>query len=539
MAGRSRALTRTSLLCRSVVPVRCTRPLASSPPSWGGAAQQDTIYALSSAQGKAAIAVIRVTGSQAKDVYAAVVRAASPCPLPNRLHVATLHHPRTGEVLDQGMAVLFQRPASVTGEDVLELHIHGGRATVQGVLSALSSLPCRAAQPGEFTRRAFLAGKMDLTAVEGLADLLNADTEAQRRQALVQASGALAALYDGWRTELITCCAHVEAVLDFAADQDGVEDAVVMGAVVPKVHSLLAAMHAHIASGARGELIRDGIRLTIVGPPNAGKSSLLNALARRPAAIVSSIPGTTRDIVEVQLDLAGLPVLVSDTAGLRDCPSDAVEEEGIRRAKERAREAQIRVVLLDKNDVTGVGAGDCIPLHALPEHLQGYFQPRPPSSSCHTQEAVVVTSPVTLLVLNKHDEIVEGGVGQGIPQGGAVARAGYIPVHRISCLTQAGLPALLSLLEGHVQGLAWGQGKGQGEHNEAPVITRERHRQHVLACVRSLESFLHASSSGSGVPPDMACEELRLATRALAALTGRVDTEELLDVIFRDFCIGK
>lgn len=299
-----------------------------------GEATSDTIFALSSGRLPAGIAVVRLSGP---DAGAAALSLSGTLPPPRVARYSMLHHPATGEELDRGLVVFFPGPASATGEDVVELHLHGGRAVVAAVLRALSTLPrLRPAGAGEFTRRSHQNGKLDLAEVEGLADLIAAETEAQRRQALALASGALSRRVSGWREGLVSALALLEAGIDFSDEADVAED--VSRPALEIIHALRAELVAAVADGERGERVRDGLVVAIAGPPNAGKSTLLNRLAGREAAIVSPIPGTTRDVLEVHLELAGQAVTLLDTAGLRET-ADAVEAEGVRRALARAEAA--------------------------------------------------------------------------------------------------------------------------------------------------------------------------------------------------------
>ncbi len=301
-----------------------------------------TICALSTAPGQAGIAVIRISGKAARKTLNVLCSAKTPAPRVAGLRA--LRDPRTGEVLDRGLVLWFPGPASFTGEDMAELHLHGGRAVIAGVLDALGHLGLRIAEPGEFTKRAFENGKLDLTEVEGLADLINAATSAQRRQALAQSGGALRGRYEAWRAPLLRAMAYVEASLDFSDEGDIAESA--FNEALPEVRSLIAELDRALADGRRGEVVREGIQVAIIGPPNAGKSSLLNALAGREAAIVFDEPGTTRDIIEVQFDLDGFPFVLRDTAGLREAAS-AVEREGVRRALATAADADVVLSLID------------------------------------------------------------------------------------------------------------------------------------------------------------------------------------------------
>ena len=300
----------------------------------------DTIYAPASAAGRAAIAVIRLSGPEAGPAMEAL---AGKLPPPRVARHVRLRDPASGEELDDAIALWFPAPHSVTGEDVAELHLHGSRGVLAAVMAVLGRRGLRLAEPGEFTRRAFLNGKLDLTQAEAVADLAAAETEAQRRQALRQLDGRLGEIYRGWGERLLRLLAHLEAAIDFPDEE-----------LPPKIEAevsegsrrLAEEIESHLADGHRGERLRDGIAVAIVGPPNAGKSSLLNQLARREAAITSPIAGTTRDVIEVAIDLAGYPVVLADTAGLRDS-ADIVEQEGLRRALKRAEEAELRLFVFD------------------------------------------------------------------------------------------------------------------------------------------------------------------------------------------------
>ena len=386
--------------------------------------------------------------------------------------------PESSEELDDGVALWFPAPHSVTGEDVAEFHVHGSRAVLAAVMAGLSRRGLRLAEPGEFTRRAFLNDKLDLTQAEAVADLAAAETEAQRRQALRQLDGHLGGVYRGWGERLLRLVAHLEAAIDFP-DEDlppEIEREVAEGA-----RALANEVESHLDDGHRGERLRDGIAVAILGPPNAGKSSILNQLARREAAITSPIAGTTRDVIEVAIDLAGYPVVLADTAGLRDS-ADVIEQEGLRRALKRAEEAELRLFVFDAT---------------RPEDAQG---------------AAAWPGPDTLLVANK----IDLASGRDAPP---LARA--IPV---SALTGEGLPKLIAALSSRV---------ARSYDGTAPVLTRARHRQALETTLEGLRRSLAADL------PELRAEDLRLAWRSLGRITGRVDVEDLLDVIFRDFCLGK
>jgi tRNA modification GTPase len=399
--------------------------------------------------------------------------------------VRRLQHPRSGESLDQALVLWFPAPKSFTGEDVAELHIHGGRAVVQAVLSAIGELPgCRPAEAGEFARRAFDNGKLDLTMAEGLADLIDAETEAQRKQALRQSSGALAAVYDGWRSSILEALALVEAAIDFSDEGD--VGSATFAQAVPVVRDLEAAISRHLADGHRGEILREGFHVVLAGPPNVGKSSLLNALARREAAIVSEEAGTTRDVIEVRLDLEGLPVIISDTAGIREAMGP-VEREGIRRTLARSRSADLILWLMDAT----------APEAQLPADLADMVDR-------------------TLWVLNKAD----------LHRGGSQAALAD-DVIAISALTGEGIDKLSRRLASIA--------RDRISPDEHPGITQERHRRNLEECQRSLAMFLE----GNPWQLELRAEDLRLAGNTLGRLTGRIDPEQVLDQIFGRFCIGK
>jgi len=438
----------------------------------------DTIYALASAPGRAGVAVVRVSGPQCRALAEAV--AGGP-PAPRQAVLRSLRD-AGGAVFDRALVLFFPAPASYTGEDVLEFHIHGGRAVLAQLLDRLADLDhTRPAEPGEFSRRAFLNGRLDLTEAEAIADLVDAETTAQARQALRQMSGALGALYDDWRARLVRALAHAEADLDFPDEDlpDGVAEA-----IGPEIRAMAAEMQRHLDDGGRGERLRHGVEVAIIGAPNVGKSSLLNALARRDVAIVSDTAGTTRDVLEVHLDLGGVPVILADTAGLRDTAGDAIEDEGMRRARLRAERADLVLIM-----------ADC----TAPESFRG-----DPASFGIPGD----TTRSAITVANKCDLA-------------AAPAEGWLPV---SVRTGEGVSDLLARLS---------ERAGVMVSGEAPAITRARHRQAVLEAVGALDRALTA------ILPELMAEDLRLAVRALGRITGRVDVEDILDVVFRDFCIGK
>ena len=398
-------------------------------------------------------------------------------PPPRIARHVRLRDPASGAALDDALALWFPGPRSVTGEDVAELHLHGSRAVLAAVMAALARQGLRLAEPGEFTRRAFLNGKLDLVQAEAVADLAAAETEAQRRQALRQLDGHLGELYRGWGDRLLRLLAHLEAVIDFP-DEDLPPE--IENRVAAETASLAGEIARHLADGHRGERLRDGIAVAIVGPPNAGKSSLLNQLARREAAITSPIAGTTRDVIEVAIDLAGYPVVLADTAGLRDS-ADAIEQEGLRRAVARAESAELRLFVFDAR---------------CPQDAQG---------------AAAWPGLDTLLVANKIDLVANLG---RLPPG-ALA---------LSALTGEGIPELIEALAARI---------AETYDIAAPLLTRARHREALETAADALQRSLGADL------PELRAEDLRLAWRSLGQITGHVDVEDLLDVIFRDFCLGK
>lgn len=443
-----------------------------------------TIYALASGAGRAGVAVVRISGPKADASLAVLTGRALPAPRVAAL--VALLDPGTGEILDKGMALRFPGPHSYTGEDVVELHIHGGLGVTAAVLDALGRLPdLRLAEPGEFTRRAVLAGKMDLTAAEGLLDLIEADTDAQRRQALRQAGGALRELYDGWRARLVAALAHLEAAIDFP-DEDLPDSLIIK--FKAEMDGLAIEMAAHLDDGHRGERLRQGLMVAIVGPPNAGKSSLLNALARRDAAIVSARAGTTRDVVEVWLDLGGYPVLVADTAGLRES-EDEIEAEGVRRARQWAGTADLKIAVF---------AADALPEGDVDGGLD-------------------LIDASTVIVVNKVDLSLSDWK----------RKTAALGVYKMSLVAGEGVDTFVRGFSAEVSR------RMHAGPVDAPTITRARHREAVIDCRDALGRAVAAPL------PELAAEDLRLAARALGRVTGAVDVEELLDVIFRDFCIGK
>ncbi len=440
-----------------------------------------TIFALSSGRGRAGVAVIRIAGPRAGVV---VDRMAAPRSKARYAAFRRVKHPDSGEVLDEALVLWLPGPRTETGEDMAELQIHGGAAVIRAVLSAIGCIAgCRPAEPGEFAQRAFHNGRLDLTAAEGLADLIDAETEAQRRQALVQAGGGLAQLYDGWRERLLAARGLAEAAIDFSDEADVAADA--LAGARRDGARLLAEVEAHLADGHRGEIVRGGFRVVLAGPPNVGKSSLLNALTRRDVAIVSPEAGTTRDVLEVRLDLGGYAVVLTDTAGIREAEG-AVEAEGIRRTLARARDADLVLWVVDA----------CDPACTRPAEFEN----------------------IPILIVQNKIDMAEPSVGKNVP-GGIVS---------VSAVTGQGLEGLITRLKDEVEGsLAGG--------DASPVLSQERHRRGLSQGRDALRRFLCGGNLGA----ELQAEELRLAADALGQIVGRVGVEDVLGQIFGRFCIGK
>ncbi|WGJ06525.1 tRNA uridine-5-carboxymethylaminomethyl(34) synthesis GTPase MnmE [Brucella intermedia] len=435
---------------------------------------QDTIFALSSGRLPSGVAVVRISGPRVRFVLETIIGI-----LPTPRHAAyKLFRARNGDPVDHGLVLFFPGPNSFTGEDCAEFHAHGGKAVVERLLAELGEIAgCRIAEAGEFTRRAFSNGKMDLTIAEGLADLIAAETEGQRRLALQVASGTQREIYTEWRQRLLRARAFIEAELDFADESD------VPGSVSEQVWQSLALLRteieSHIASGKRASMLRDGLHVVIVGAPNAGKSSLLNFLAGREVAIISEEAGTTRDLLEVKLDLGGIPVYVTDTAGLRETES-VVEKIGIERARARMADADLVLLLEDMNDPVAIGTDD---------------------------------TPATFWTVGTKADLSEKADG------------GWS--YRISTRTGEGLDGLLTDLQNFAE--------AQIGQIEDAVPTRQRH----IGLLRSTVAEIDKALNGTNFPLELRAENMRLASQYLGRITGDVDVEEILDVIFSQFCIGK
>jgi len=439
---------------------------------------------------------------------------AGPLPSPRKAALRRVKDPSSGDLIDRSLVIWFPSPATFTGEDIAEFQVHGGRAVIAGLLATLGSLPgCRLAEPGEFALRAFENGKLDLAQAEGLADLIDAETEAQRRQALHQAGGALSNQTGIWRASLVEAMSLVEAAIDFSDEADVLESSVAQAE--QRITALSAKIADQLDDGHRGEILRDGFKVVLAGAPNVGKSSLFNALARRDVAIVSAEAGTTRDTIEVRLDLNGLPVIVTDTAGLRDATGE-IEQEGIRRTLARSKDANLVLWVIDANSLEIA--------EPVPRELEGK----------------------TIVVANKCDLAPPSfpRLAEGKPLNwsrepkqaadGTPAEVCLAPGHRrddeliqLSAKTGIGLDTLIKTIAAEAA-------KSTGGTQAEGVITQARHRRHLTDCQEHLQSFLARTSD-----IELRAEDLRLAADSLGRITGRIDPEDVLDQVFGRFCIGK
>lgn len=449
----------------------------------------DTVFALATPPGRSALAVIRVTGNKALSIPD--VFGAAPVK-PRQTHRRWLKD-SDGALIDDVMMVGFQGPASATGEDVLEIHCHGSLAVVEDILTCLAGVPgCRPAEAGEFTRRALDNGKTDITAAEGLLDLIDAETSLQRRQAAAQMAGSLRRPVESWRTEIIACLSLLEASIDFA-DEELPEtlEAEIKG----RIQALHDDMQSGLATSRRGEIIRSGLSVVLAGPVNAGKSSTLNALARRPAAIVSARPGTTRDSVDVSLDILGVPVMLTDTAGWRDT-DDSIEAEGISRAKQAAQEADLLMIVVDGR-------------------LPGWSERAITMAQWGTAETIILINKQDQGLVHEQDKLIS----EGFPEANLIA---------ISAQEHTGLDVLESRLEMFVSSV--------NTASASVTLTRVRHKTALSEAVHHLKASLELSVAEQ---TELVAEEFRSASVALSRILGQIDIEDVLDQIFSSFCIGK
>ena len=443
-----------------------------------------TIYALSSGPGLSGLAVIRISGDQCMKILKEIAKISNP--IPRTATLTNFYKQESNEVIDEGLIIWFPSPKSYTGEDVLEFHVHGSRAVINSILETLSKINgCRIAEPGEFTKIALENGKIDLLKAESIGDLIAAETEIQRRQAIDIMSGNHGKKYANWREKLIKILSNIEAKIDFP-DEDLPKN--IIDDIKKNSSNVKNEMIKTLDDQRVGERIREGFKIAILGPANAGKSSLLNYLSRREVAIVSEIAGTTRDVIETHLNIDGYPVIMSDTAGIRDA-KDEIEKKGIKLALKKAEDADLNIVVIEPKNgyFTGV--------------LRG-----------------LVNSDKTILVVNKSDlgtDKIENELER------------FNPIY-ISIKNETNLNNLIFNIRDKL--------KNKFLSTQDTIITRERHRQHLLKCVEHLENFENKNDTGDF---DKAAEDLRLATRQLGMIVGKVDVEEILGSIFSDFCIGK
>ena len=442
-----------------------------------------TIYALSSGSGISGIASIRISGELTKNVVEKLTN--SRIPKPRLATLKKINNITTNELIDEGIIIWFPGPNSYTGEDMAELHVHGSVAVVKAIQNSIAEIDgCRIAEPGEFTKLAFLNKKINLQKAESIADLISSETEIQRRQAIKIMTGKTAERFNSWRDGLVKILSNFEAKIDFP-EEDLPED--ILKDIKIKVNEIKNEIKKTLNDQKVGERIREGFKIAIVGPPNAGKSSLLNYLSNKEASIVSEIAGTTRDVIEVHLNINGLPVIISDTAGIRDS-KDEIEKKGIKLALQKAEDADLNIVIIEPKS----------------GHFTGFLKDLLNSKS--------------ILVINKSDL----GVDSIVPE-----FKRYAPIY-ISIKNEKNLNSLITEIKNRL--------KNQFHNSENILITRERHRYNLEQCVEHLENFEEKNNSEEF---DKASEDLRLGIRNLGKITGKVDVEEILGSIFRDFCIGK
>tara|TARA_Y100000590_G_scaffold175968_1_gene201105 strand:- start:450 stop:1781 length:1332 start_codon:yes stop_codon:yes gene_type:complete len=442
-----------------------------------------TIYALSSGPGISGIAVIRVSGPDTKEVIKKLTN--SDLPKPRLASFKKFNKINTNELIDEGILLWFPGPESYTGDDMAEFHVHGSRAVIEAFHNSISKIKnCRLAEPGEFTKIAFQNGKINLLKAESISDLISSETEIQRQQAIKIMSGKSSKIFNQWREELIKILSKIEAKIDFP-DEDLPDD--ILNNIKTNSEKIKLEIKKILNDQKVGERIREGFKIAIVGPTNVGKSSLLNYLSRREVAIVSEIAGTTRDVVETHLSIDGMPVIVSDTAGVRES-KDEIEKKGIKLALKRAEDADLRIVVIE------------------------------PKSANFTGFLKDIITDKSIIVVNKSDLGIDEMV---------IEFKKYNPIY-ISLKNEKNLDQLISAIKDRL--------KNQFINSEDILITRERHRQHLEQCVLHLENFKNKNQAEDF---DKGAEDLRLATRHLGIIVGKVDVEEILGSIFNDFCVGK
>ena len=442
-----------------------------------------TIYALSTGSGISGVAIIRISGPDTKDVIKKLT--SSNLPKPRLATIKKFNKINTNELIDEGILLWFPGPQSYTGEDMAEFHVHGSRAVIEAIHASIAKVEnCRLAEPGEFTKIAFQNGKINLLKAESISDLISSETEIQRQQAIKIMSGESSGKFNSWREGLLKILSNVEAKIDFP-DEDLPED--IIKNIKINSEKIKSEIMKTLNDQKVGERIREGFKIAIVGPTNAGKSSLLNYLSRREVAIVSEIAGTTRDVIETHLNIDGLPVVVSDTAGIRES-KDEIEKKGIKLALKRAEDADLNIVVIESKS----------------DHFTDFLRD--------------IISEKSILAVNKSDLGIEN-ISYEFKK--------YNPIY-ISLKNEKNLDQLIAAIKKKL--------KNQFIISDDILITRERHRQHLEQCVSNLEKFKNKNESEDF---DKAAEDLRLATRHLGMIVGKVDVEEVLSSIFNDFCIGK
>ena len=443
-----------------------------------------TIYALSTVFGKSGVAIIRISGSKAADIITTMTDMDKTKVKPRYAYIVRLYHAKSKELLDKCLLLYFKGPNSFTGEDVIELQIHGSMAVIGAVMDSLAQMEdYRLAEPGEFSKRAFYNNKMDLTEAEGLADLIDAETSEQQKYAIRQMDGGLKNLYEGWRETLVAILSHLEAYIDFP-EEDIPQD--IASNMENTVFKLKEDIKNHLQGDNIGERLREGFRVTIIGSPNAGKSSLLNQIAKREAVIVSDIAGTTRDAIDIHLDLGGYPVMFTDTAGLRET-SEEIEQKGIALAYKKAKQADLVIYLFD-------ALKDCA------QDIEKYKK--------EFSDKLVV-------VANKQDKISSERIAE-------LQKAGCLV---ISAKQNIGTDKLLSVIKEHIS--------SRFTSNSGLLISRRRYREALKNTLEFLNDFNFEKEI------ELTAEDIRLAAREIGKITGRIEVEEILDKIFGSFCIGK
>ncbi|CAO1441404.1 unnamed protein product [Diamesa tonsa] len=467
----------------------------------------NTIFSLSSGKGKCAISIIRISGSGTRNALKKI--ANTDVFKPRLATLKELKDPVTGDLIDKGLVIYFETPKSYTGEDLCELHVHGGISVVSGLLSALGKIKgLRPAEPGEFSRRAFYSGKLDLLEIEGIADLIHAESEFQRKQALIQANGHLSKLYNKWRVQIIKNTAHLEAYIDFSED-DNIEDGVVE-TVVKDLQKLEVEIRNHLNDGRRGERLRDGVRAVILGETNVGKSSLMNILCQNDVSIVTNQAGTTRDVIEKFYNIGGYPIILSDTAGLRES-NDIVESEGILRAKNCAELADFIILVMDGAKIEKYFQNKAI---NIKDYTNYYLKELGINSNILDGKQFVV-------VVNKID-LVQEAFKKTLENENILG---------ISCTKAISIPNVITEITNNLKDLC-----GDGE---SPVLSQTRHRHNLQECLENINIFLDSYNPDTEQDLAILVQNLRNSIRSIGRITGQVRTDDILDVIFKDFCIGK